>query len=104
MPKPFVHWIVHGLAPYTTELPEGAGSGTAAAAMHLRHGRNSAKQLGYLGPAPPREHGLHHYHFEVFALDERLDVPDAPTRAEICDAMRGHVLAHGDLVGTYERT
>ena len=52
---------------------------------------------------PPKGDPPHEYHFQVFALDTRLDLPHGVGRAELLDAMRGHVLAAGEIVGTYRR-
>jgi phosphatidylethanolamine-binding protein (PEBP) family uncharacterized protein len=48
-------------------------------------------------------HGPHHYHFELFALDEPLQVNDTPDRDSLMEAMAGHVVAYGEVVGVYER-
>jgi Raf kinase inhibitor-like YbhB/YbcL family protein len=93
--KPFVHWLVHGIDPATHAIDDGASI--------AEEGKNGFHRIGYSGAAPPPGHGTHHYHFEVFALDRTLDVSEACTRDELVDAMAGHVLARGDLVGTYAR-
>ena len=102
-PKPFVHWVVYGLAPTTTNLPEGLPRDP-----HLpvggTQGKNSTHGLGYTGPKPPPGHGVHHYHFEVFALDAPVDLPPEADREDLISAMKGHVLALGEVVGTYEAT
>ena len=65
-------------------------------------GLNSAKQKGYKGMCPPS--GTHHYHFMVYALNERLELDPATTdKASLEQAMEGHILAHGDLVGLYKK-
>ena len=55
-----------------------------------------------MGPKPPRGHGVHHYHFQVFALDERLPLGVGADRDALVDAMQGHVIAAGEVVGTFE--
>jgi hypothetical protein len=58
-------------------------------------------KTGYFGPCPPdREH---RYFFKVFALDTRLDLPEKSTKANVENALAGHVLFHAELMGTYER-
>ena len=101
--EPFVHWVLFGLSPATKSLPEGIPEGATAAGFG--QGRNSYGNLRYDGPAPPPEHGVHHYHFQVFALDMSLTPHDATPldRDGLARAMSGHVLAAGELVGTYER-
>jgi Raf kinase inhibitor-like YbhB/YbcL family protein len=102
-PKPHVQWLAHGLAPTTTELPEGLPKTHQVGAPVLRQLRNSDRREGWAGPAPPPGHGVHHYHFQVFALSESIRQFAGHERESLIDAMRGHVLAYGDLVGTYER-
>ena len=55
------------------------------------------------GPAPPKGHGTHHYHSKLYALDTKLDLHAGATRRELVDAMGGHIVAQGELIGTYER-
>ncbi|HPT15977.1 MAG TPA: YbhB/YbcL family Raf kinase inhibitor-like protein, partial [Kiritimatiellia bacterium] len=65
-------------------------------------GVNDYDRCGYDGPCPPPGRP-HHYHFKVFALDARLALDASARKADLMKAMRGHVLAQGDLVGTYAR-
>lgn len=91
--RTFVHWIVTGIPAVVTsldgELPEGAVAGT-----------NDAGERAYMGPNPPI--GRHRYFFRVFALDIELREPGM-TKQDLLAAIKGHVLAHGELIGTYER-
>ncbi|HWD40232.1 MAG TPA: YbhB/YbcL family Raf kinase inhibitor-like protein [Fimbriimonas sp.] len=84
--KPFVHWLVINIPPSSTTV-----TGTAL--------KNSANENGYYPPKPPPGK-VHHYHYQVFALD----VPsiNATDRDSALKAIKGHVLAKGDLVGTYQ--
>jgi hypothetical protein len=68
-----------------------------------RQGRTTAGTWGYYGPRPPAGGGVHNYHFQVFALDTRLTLGDEATREQVVEALRGHVLAFGELVGWYAR-
>jgi Raf kinase inhibitor-like YbhB/YbcL family protein len=95
LPEPFVHWMVYGLPSTVQEL-----DGTAAAHPE---GLNSKLSIGYAPVSPLTGHGEHHYHFEVFALDVPLSLPRGAGRSALIEAMRGHVVAWGDIVGTYER-
>jgi phosphatidylethanolamine-binding protein (PEBP) family uncharacterized protein len=52
---------------------------------------------------PPRGHGVHHYHFKVYALDTELDAPTGLSKDGLLAAMEGRILDEGELVGTYER-
>jgi len=67
------------------------------------HGANNTGTLAYYGPKPPPDDPVHHYHFQVFALDRTLQLPSGFNRQALLGAMKGHVLAKGDLVGTYQR-
>lgn len=91
--RTFVHWVVTGVPAAVTsidgELPEGAVAGT-----------NDAGERAYMGPNPPI--GRHRYFFRVFALDIELRSPGI-TKQELISAIQGHVLARGELIGTYER-
>jgi len=102
--EPWVHWVLYKIPPDVTELAEGAGSaGRASSLAGARQGRNSWSTTGYRGPAPPRGHGVHHYHFKLYALDAKLDLPAGADKKSLLAAMAGHVLAKGELVATYQR-
>src|SRR5690606_40624535 len=57
---------------------------------------------GWFGPRPPAGHGLHHYYFQLFALDAPLDMGPQTPLAELLNALKGHTIAQGELVATYE--
>ena len=95
-PTPWVHWVLYKIPASVRELPEGSSGGA-------REGRNDFGNRGYGGPMPPPGHGVHHYHFKLYALDTELDLPPGATKDQVLAAMRGHVLAQGELVGTYQR-
>jgi Raf kinase inhibitor-like YbhB/YbcL family protein len=95
-PRPFVHWVIYKIPADREGLPEGETQGAL-------EGENDFGRTGYGGPMPPRGHGVHHYHFKVYALDAELEVAAGSTKDRLLEAMEGHVLAEGELVGTYER-
>lgn len=64
-------------------------------------GNNSWNTLGYGGPCPPS--GTHRYFFKVYALDVILEVKEGLTKAELLDAMQGHILTSGEIMGKYQR-
>jgi len=68
-------------------------------------GRNSwpDDNSGYRGPAPPLGSGPHRYVFRVYALDLLLSLPNGATKSQLLTAMEKHILAEGQLIGTYER-
>jgi hypothetical protein len=101
--RPFIHWIAYGISPDRDHLPEGVPNMDPLASMpDVRQAPNSMGQIGYFGPLPPTGHGVHHYHFQLFALDEPTRFNFCPNRDDLIAAMSGHVLATGELVGTYE--
>ncbi len=98
------HWLIWNIPAHITELPEGvARRETVDTLGGARQGMNSWPRLGYNGPMPPRGSGVHHYYFRLYALDTMLDVPPRANRAQLEAAMKGHVLATAELVGTYLR-
>jgi Raf kinase inhibitor-like YbhB/YbcL family protein len=100
--EPIVHWIVYDVPPGLSGFPEGLPAGDLP--MGGKQGKNYVGEERYIGPKPPLGHGPHHYHFQVFALDRELIFGGPPDKNAMVDAMRGHVLAQGEIVGTYERT
>lgn len=103
-PKPFIHWVAYDIPAGTTQI-RGSLPGQPALTepVALKQGPNSAGSIGYSGPKPPVGDGPHRYHFQVFALDRMLGLPPGATRAQVLEAMGGHVLAAGELVGTYAK-
>jgi Raf kinase inhibitor-like YbhB/YbcL family protein len=95
-PKPFVHWIVHRIAPEADSI-------SAALSRGAREGRNSMLRGGWTPCAPPKGDEPHRYVFQLFALDGDLPVPLRPGRSALVAALRSRVLACATLVGTYRR-
>jgi hypothetical protein len=94
-PRPWVHWVLHGIPADRTSLAEGDTVGVP--------GVTDFGRTGYGGPMPPKGHGVHHYHFKVYALDRPAGLPPGATKGQLLAAMKGHILAEGELAGTYER-
>lgn len=95
----WVHWVVFNLPHGDTGLPEGAGA--TAPPKGAVSGLNDWKRNGYGGPCPPI--GRHRYFHKLYALDEVLSLGAGATKADVEAAMRGHVLATAELVGTYQK-
>jgi Raf kinase inhibitor-like YbhB/YbcL family protein len=95
----WVHWVLYGLPPETTELPEAVRPHKLPAGA--RPGRNDWQKTGYNGPCPPV--GRHRYYFKLYALDAVLPDLGEPTKAGLEAAMDGHVLERAELVGTYQK-
>ena len=103
-PQPFVHAILWDVPADRHSLAEGAivpdGAGSVAEGDV---GINSYRREGWLPPDPPYGHGLHHYAFQLFALSGAPDPGESPGRSAFLEAIEGHVLAAGLLIGTYDR-
>lgn len=99
---PFVHWMIWNLPGGDSALPQGVPISAHPVSPQAVQGRNGMGANGYMGPKPPPGHGLHHYHFQLFALDGPLEMdPDSDLQA-LTDAMKGRVIRCGELVGTFE--
>jgi len=90
----FTHWLVWNIPPQTNSIAEGS-------APKGVHGTNDFGKPDYKGPCPPP--GTHRYSFKVFALDHELDLRGGAKRSQLDAAMKGHVIAQGELVGRYAR-
>jgi Raf kinase inhibitor-like YbhB/YbcL family protein len=98
-PLPFVHWLL-AASPLESSLPEGVAK-IERPRRTLRQGSNSRSESGYVGPRPPAGDPPHHYHFQIFALDRKIDLPSGFNRHALIAAMQGHVLAKGEVVGLF---
>lgn len=100
----FVHWVLWNLPVKGTKLVVAENfKKVDKLADGTRQGYNDFGKVGYNGPCPPRGHGAHHYHFKVYALDTTLDIKGNVKKADLEKAMKGHILAQGEIVGLYER-
>jgi Raf kinase inhibitor-like YbhB/YbcL family protein len=97
----FTHWVLYNVPadkrelapglPKQEQLPDGS-----------RQGQNDFDQTGYGGPCPHLK-SEHRYVFSLFALDSKLNLPSSATRAQVESALKGHILASGELVSRYHR-
>jgi hypothetical protein len=96
----YVHWVIYNIPPASQGLPQSVmkqptlDDGTA-------QGSNSGGQQYYQGPCPP--FGTHRYFFRLYALDTRLNLAAAATADQLRKAMQGHILAQGELMGTFTK-
>jgi Raf kinase inhibitor-like YbhB/YbcL family protein len=103
-PKPYAHWVLYNVPAGTAALNESVPTPPRLKEPRgAMQGRNSRGQVGYVGPRPPEGDPPHHYHFQLFALDATLSLPPAADRESVVKAMSGHVVARGELVGTYQQ-
>lgn len=93
----FLHWMVAGIDSARLGMEEGAYPEGALA------GTNDFGDLGYGGPCPPQGHGGHRYVFTVFACSAGLGLSGGFTAEDLHQALRGQVIATGQLTGLYER-
>jgi Raf kinase inhibitor-like YbhB/YbcL family protein len=90
----FTHWTVWNISPQTSTIGEGSSPKGV-------QGTNDFGKSGYGGPCPPS--GTHRYYFKIFALDREPDLPIGAKRGQLDAAMKGHVVAEGELMGRYSR-
>lgn len=92
----WVHWLVWNIKPDTVEIKENS------VPEHATAGTTDFGRSGWGGPCPPS--GSHHYQFKIYALDIELSLPASAKKAELEQAMQGHILDQTVLVGLYQRS
>jgi len=100
---PVVHWMIWNIPGNATSLAPGVS--TRARLDHPKgavQGRNVKGGFGYYGPRPPSGHGVHRYHFQLFALDKLLPMPPDTPLEELLNALKADTIASAELVGAYE--
>ena len=96
----WVHWVLFNLPAETRELVENIPPDEILK-NGARHGKNDFRNFGYGGPCPPS--GIHRYYFKVYALDSVIGLSAGATKRQLVEAMAGHILAEGQLMGKYKR-
>ena len=91
----WVHWVLYNIPSGTTSLAENTD------ASGILVGKNSANHMRYDGPCPPS--GTHRYFFKLYALDSTLSLSPGATKEQLLNAMKGHILAQGELMGTFSK-
>jgi hypothetical protein len=105
VPAPFlpvmtwVHWVLYNIPPTVSELPQDVASKDLP--KGTLEGKNDWRDNGYNGPCPP--FGNHRYLFKLFALDTTLPDLNQPNKSALEKAMKGHIVAQTELMGTYKR-
>lgn len=100
---PFVHWMIWNIPGDRTSLPQGLPHDPVLKELGgAVQGLNSMNRHGYFGPRPPAGHGVHRYHFQLFALDKRLPMEPSTPLKELLNALKRDSIAAAELVGTYE--
>jgi len=96
----WVHWVLYNLPASANALPEGVTTG--ALPKGTQEALNDWKRTGYGGPCPPI--GRHRYFHKLYALDTLLPAMENPAKADLEQAMKGHVLEQAELIGTYQKS
>ncbi len=96
----WVHWVLYNIPPDADSLSENIHSSRLP--KGTKQGLNGWRKKGYGGPCPPI--GRHRYFHKLYALDTILKNLENPTKARVEAAMKGHIIARAELVGTYEKT
>jgi Raf kinase inhibitor-like YbhB/YbcL family protein len=91
----WVHWVLFNIPVSTLSLDESMDTSAMSA------GRNSSGKMSYDGPCPPS--GTHRYFFKLYALDSTLSLSPGATKEQLLTAMKGHILAQGELMGTFSK-
>jgi Raf kinase inhibitor-like YbhB/YbcL family protein len=99
--RTWVHWVVYGIPPNVSELPQAVPT-TETLSNGAQQGTTDFGRVGYGGPCPPKGKP-HRYFFKLYALDSELPLKTRATKQDILNAMKGHILAEGQLMGTYQR-
>ena len=97
----WVHWVLYDLPAETHQLPEGVPK-QETLSDGSRQGMNDFGRIGYGGPCPPPGKP-HRYFFKLYALDKKAGLPPRATKPQVLDAMKSHVLAEAQLMGTHKR-
>jgi Raf kinase inhibitor-like YbhB/YbcL family protein len=97
----WVHWVLYDIPGTLTNLPERVAT-TPTVPETGTQGINDFRRLGYGGPAPPPGKP-HRYFFKLYALDGPTGLPPKRSKKDVLRAIKGHILAEGQLMGTYKR-
>jgi Raf kinase inhibitor-like YbhB/YbcL family protein len=96
----WVHWVAYAIPPVTKELARNIPPQKDLPNV-MRQGTNDFRRIGYGGPCPPG--GTHRYYFKLYALDIVPNLAAGATKAQLLEAMKGHILAQAELMGKYRR-
>jgi Raf kinase inhibitor-like YbhB/YbcL family protein len=96
----WVHWVMYNIPPDIGELPENVPMDEVLS-NGAKQGLTDFRRVGYGGPCPPS--GTHRYFFKIYALDIVTDLDAGATKKQLLAAMKGHILAEGQLIGKYKR-
>jgi Raf kinase inhibitor-like YbhB/YbcL family protein len=98
----WVHWVLFNIPAEKRGLEEDlpiTGKNVDPNAIYV--GKNSSGNIGYDGPCPPS--GTHRYFFKLYALDTVISLLPGATKEQVLKEMQGHILAQGELMGTFSK-
>jgi hypothetical protein len=98
----WVHWVLFNISADSRSLQEDlpiTGKNVDPNAIFV--GKNSSGNIGYDGPCPPS--GTHRYFFKLYALDTVISLLPGATKEQVLKEMKGHILAQGELMGTFSK-
>ena len=98
----WVHWVLFNIPPIVTGLPEAVAVSKDENLKGTIEGLTDFGNNSYGGPCPPGG-PAHRYYFKIYALDKTLDLSLKVTKTDVEKAIEGHILAMGQLMGTYKR-
>jgi Raf kinase inhibitor-like YbhB/YbcL family protein len=98
----WVHWVMWNLPATLRGIPAGVAKNESLP-DGTQQGVNDFKRIGYGGPCPPPG-SAHRYYFKLYALDTVLNLKPKSTKAQLEQAMQGHILAQSQLMGKYQRS
>jgi Raf kinase inhibitor-like YbhB/YbcL family protein len=97
----FTHWVLFNVPANVRQLGEGVSAQEQLQNGALQ-GKNDFGRIGYGSPCPPRG-PAHRYRFTLYTLDTPLDLKPGASKKQLLDAMKGHIVAQGQIIGTYQR-
>lgn len=101
--QPMIHWAVWDIPGTATSLPANLGDKAHTEALPgATQGLNGKGAHGWTGMAPPQAGGVHHYHFQIFAVNKRLEFRPDASLEHLVEALKGTTIAKGELVGLFE--
>jgi Raf kinase inhibitor-like YbhB/YbcL family protein len=105
--EPWVHWVIYKIPADVKDLKEGIPRKTRLTdppgALQGKNSWPNGQNIGYRGPMPPPGHGTHRYYFKLYALEAKLSVEPGLNKKSIMQEIEHHIVAQGQLMGTYHR-
>ncbi|MCC6127270.1 MAG: YbhB/YbcL family Raf kinase inhibitor-like protein [Pirellulales bacterium] len=106
-PEPWVHWVIYkipaNVAGLKEDIPRKTRLTDPPGTLQGKNSWQDHQNIGYRGPMPPPGHGTHHYYFKLYALEAKLAVEAGMDLKSLMKDIEDHILAEGQLMGTYSR-